>query len=83
LEYASNLWKRRGTKNVGVETKQELKQKVTKETKKKQKRRRAHLPRETSSKKEPPLPGPLLHQCVEEREMEWRHTFMGSIRERL
>jgi len=30
---------------------------------------------------EPPLPDPLLHKCVEEREMERREGFMGSMRE--
>jgi hypothetical protein len=32
------------------------------------------------SKKEPPLPNPLLHKFVEEREMERRDGFMGSMR---
>jgi hypothetical protein len=33
------------------------------------------------SNKEPPLPNPLLHKYVEEREMERREGFMGSMRE--
>jgi len=32
-------------------------------------------------KKEPPLPNPLLHKYVEERGMERRGGFMGSMRE--
>ena len=36
----------------------------------------------STEKKEHPLPGPLLHKCVEEREMERRTTgFMSSMRE--
>jgi hypothetical protein len=36
-----------------------------------------------ASKKQPPLPSPLLHKYVEEREMEQRAwpRFMGSMRE--
>jgi hypothetical protein len=33
------------------------------------------------SKKEPPLPNPLLHKYVEEREMERRKWIMGSMRD--
>jgi hypothetical protein len=33
------------------------------------------------SNEEPPLPNPLLHKFVEEREMARRDRFMGSMRE--
>ena len=36
-------------------------------------------PHEPSSKKEPPLPDPLLHKYVEERGMERRARLMGSM----
>ena len=39
------------------------------------------LPMNQQSNKEPPLPNPLLHKFVEEREMERRDGFMGSMRE--
>jgi len=32
---------------------------------------------ENESKREPPLPDPLLHKCVEEREMERRARVLG------
>jgi hypothetical protein len=34
-----------------------------------------------ASNKEPPLPNPLLHKYVEERELERREGFMGSMGE--
>src|SRR5580692_4111812 len=42
---------------------------------------RITLPMNLPSKEEPPLPNPLLHKYVEERKMERRGGFMGSMRE--
>jgi len=42
---------------------------------------RGNLSMNTPSNKVPPLPNPLHHKCVEEREMERRRGFMGSMRE--
>jgi hypothetical protein len=39
------------------------------------------LPMNQQSNKEPPLPNPLLHKYVEERETEQRDRFIGSMRE--
>jgi hypothetical protein len=42
-----------------------------------------NAPHEHKSKREPPHPDPLLHKCVEEREMEWAcpRGFWESMRE--